>query len=64
MIYTVTLNPAIDYNITLSEPLKSGVNRSQNENVHFGGKGINVSTVLTRLKVEPQALLQALRVKP
>ena len=52
MIYTVTLNPAVDYNITLLNPLTSGINRSQNENIHFGGKGINVSTVLTRLKID------------
>lgn len=52
MIYTVTLNPAVDYNITI-ENLKSGeVNRATDENFHFGGKGVNVSLMLTRLGVK------------
>ena len=52
MIYTVTLNPAIDYNVNLSEPLKEGMNRTHDETIHFSGKGVNVSLVLTRLQVE------------
>lgn len=49
MIYTVTLNPAVDYVISLSE-LKSGfINRSQGEKAFVGGKGINVSVVLKEL---------------
>ena len=52
MIYTVTLNPAVDYNITLPT-LKSGeINRATDENFHFGGKGVNLSLMLTRLGVE------------
>ncbi len=53
MIYTVTFNPAVDYNIVLSGPLKSGtINRAKEENIHFGGKGINISVVLTRLGID------------
>lgn len=49
MIYTVTLNPSIDYVINL-EHLKTGqVNRVNDENVYPGGKGINVSRVLKTL---------------
>lgn len=49
MIYTVTLNPSIDYVINL-EHLKTGqVNRVKDENVYPGGKGINVSRVLKTL---------------
>lgn len=55
MIYTVTLNPAIDYVMSLKQ-FKSGmVNRSEREYVLYGGKGINVSTVLHRLGVETTA---------
>ena len=52
MIYTVTLNPAIDYNVSLSSALKSGLNRTQDETIHFSGKGVNVSVILSRLKVD------------
>lgn len=49
MIYTVTLNPSIDYVINL-EHLKTGqINRVNDENVYPGGKGINVSRVLKTL---------------
>ena len=56
MIYTVTFNPAIDYVIYLSELKVGKTNRSQREDVFLGGKGINVSTVLTNLGVENTAL--------
>ena len=49
MIYTVTLNPSIDYVIKL-EHLNTGyVNRVNSENVYPGGKGINVSRILKTL---------------
>ncbi|WP_455540136.1 1-phosphofructokinase [Terrisporobacter sp.] len=49
MIYTVTLNPSIDYVINL-EHLKTGcINRVKSENVYPGGKGINVSRILKNL---------------
>ena len=50
MIYTVTMNPAIDYVVRLPQNLTPGaINRSAGEDYQFGGKGINVSTVLHRL---------------
>lgn len=50
MIYTVTLNPAIDYVVQLPGPLQPGrINRSLRENYQYGGKGINVSKVLKEL---------------
>ena len=50
MIYTVTLNPAIDYVAQLNGPLNlGGINRNAAESVQFGGKGINVSGVLQAL---------------
>ncbi len=51
MIYTVTLNPAIDYVMKPKEFCQGKINRSVAESVHFGGKGINVSTVLGELSV-------------
>jgi 1-phosphofructokinase len=49
MIYTVTLNPAVDYKIKLKE-LKTGkLNRTDEAHVFAGGKGLNVSIVLNNL---------------
>lgn len=57
MIYTLTLNPAIDYVVQLARPLTPGViNRSQSEALQFGGKGINVSNVLRALGLDTVAL--------
>jgi len=46
MIYTVTLNPAVDYVTHISKLETGNIMRSEKESVFFGGKGINVSTVL------------------
>ncbi len=57
MIYTVTFNPAIDYVVRMDKPLDPGMtNRSVSEDCFFGGKGINVSTVLKNLGIENTAL--------
>ena len=56
MIYTLTINPAIDYAITLKTLNKGEINRSKCETHHYGGKGINVSTVLSRLGTPSTAL--------
>ena len=49
MIYTVTFNPAIDYVVQLEHLTQGTVNRTGDEAVYCGGKGINVSTVLTKM---------------
>ncbi|RDY25878.1 1-phosphofructokinase [Romboutsia weinsteinii] len=49
MIYTVTLNPSIDYVIKLDTLMTGSVNRVSEEHVYPGGKGINVSNVLNEL---------------
>lgn len=51
MIYTVTLNPAIDYVINIDNPIMGAINRCENENIYCGGKGINVSLVLKELGI-------------
>lgn len=56
MIYTVTLNPSIDYIVRLDE-LKTGItNRTTSEEYYIGGKGINVSCVLSELGIKSTAL--------
>lgn len=55
MIYTLTLNPALDY--VLDAPsIGYGVNRAKNGHYIAGGKGINVSAILTELGAENAAL--------
>lgn len=49
MIYTITLNPSLDYVVNLPSLAIGGVNRPEREAIYPGGKGINVSVILTRL---------------
>lgn len=56
MIYTVTFNPALDYIMRVPELIPDAVNRTESESVFYGGKGINVSIVLSHLGVENVAL--------
>ncbi|KSU59482.1 1-phosphofructokinase [[Bacillus] enclensis] len=56
MIYTLTLNPSVDYIMELDQFTKGGLNRSTKENALPGGKGINVSRVLHVLDVKSTAL--------
>lgn len=56
MIYTVTFNPSLDYIVDV-ENFKTGiVNRTCNEIIYPGGKGINVSIVLKNLGYDSTAL--------
>ena len=56
MVYTVTLNPALDYVMKTGSLSCDNINRSKEELISYGGKGINVSVILTRLGVENTAL--------
>ena len=56
MVYTVTLNPALDYEVLVDGFRAGELNRTSRERMHFGGKGVNVSTVLHSLGVETTAL--------
>ena len=56
MIYTVTFNPALDYVMKVDELRYDDINRTCGEELHYGGKGINVSVILSRLGVENIAL--------
>lgn len=56
MVYTLTLNPSLDYVMTVKNLSHGNVNRSTAEELYYGGKGINVSAVLNRLGIESTAL--------
>ena len=56
MVYTVTFNPALDYVVRVDGFQVGEVNRTSREEIQLGGKGINVSTVLSHLGVENVAL--------
>lgn len=56
MIYTLTLNPSIDYIVRLDELQFGDLNRMKEEYFLTGGKGINVSRVLHNLGYESRAL--------
>ena len=56
MIYTVTLNPSLDYVVGVENFKEGIVNRTENEAITAGGKGINVSIMLHRLGSETTAL--------
>ena len=57
MIYTLTLNPALDYDMYLENELEAeNLNLAKKVNYRAGGKGINVSKVLKNLGIESTAL--------
>ena len=56
MIYTVTFNPSLDYIVSVDNFTCGIVNRTTDEIIFPGGKGINVSTVLMNLGIENTAL--------
>lgn len=56
MIYTLTLNPSLDYVMDCSNIKIGKTNRSREEAIYPGGKGINVSVVLSELGMENVAL--------
>lgn len=56
MIYTVTLNPSLDYVVDVDDFVLGRTNRAVSERLYAGGKGINVSFVLKNLGFESTAL--------
>ncbi|MBO7703446.1 MAG: 1-phosphofructokinase, partial [Solobacterium sp.] len=56
MIYTVTFNPSLDYIVTVDHFKAGQINRTADELIYPGGKGINVSIVLKNLGFENTAL--------
>ncbi len=56
VVYTITLNPSIDYLMYPKSFSTGKINRSEKELSNFGGKGLNVSFVLSALGVKNRAL--------
>nr|WP_313782163.1 PfkB family carbohydrate kinase [Paenibacillus larvae] len=56
MIYTCTLNPAIDLFVALEDLKPNIVNRTNDEDYQANGKGINISFVLNMLGIQSTAL--------
>lgn len=56
MIYTVTFNPAIDYVVNVNNFRTEQLNRTDEEEIFPGGKGINVSIVLKNMGISNIAL--------
>lgn len=56
MIYTVTFNPSLDYIVKVNNFKLGTVNRTTREDIYAGGKGINVSIVLSNLGCKSKAL--------
>jgi len=56
MIYTLTMNPAIDLNITSKGLQKKSVNRTFDETYTPNGKGVNVSYVLHKYACETKII--------
>lgn len=56
MIYTVTFNPSLDYIVTVKDFKLGRVNRTCEEMMFPGGKGINVSIVLKNLGMDSTIL--------
>lgn len=56
MIYTVTYNPAIDYKMQINTFKEGSSNKTNNNRVNCGGKGINISIVLNNLGMDNIAL--------
>lgn len=56
LIYTVTLNPSLDYVVHVNSLSVGAINRVKREEMYPGGKGINVSLVLANLGISSQML--------
>lgn len=56
MIYTITLNPSLDYIVHISQLQQGETNRSSNEEIYPGGKGFNVALMLHKLGIESTAI--------
>lgn len=56
MIYTVTLNPSVDYIVQVTNFKEDSLNRIDSDVKYPAGKGINVSRVLNRIGLSTKAL--------
>ncbi|MEA5017898.1 MAG: 1-phosphofructokinase family hexose kinase [Erysipelotrichaceae bacterium] len=58
MIYTITLNPSIDYFVFLEQKVIEGtIVRANTTEIRAGGKGINISMVLASIGIKTKAIM-------
>lgn len=58
MIYTVTFNPSLDYVVQADQLIPGEINRTTSEHIYPGGKGNNVSVILSNLGLKSSAWIQ------
>ena len=56
MIYTLTLNPAVDLELQIEQFQFDSVTRAQSSRIDCGGKGFNVSRMLSNVNIESTAM--------
>ena len=56
MIYTVTFNPSLDYVVQMQSMTAGTINRTTVEHIYPGGKGVNVSVILSNLGIKSRVL--------
>ncbi len=56
MLYTVTVNPSLDYVVQLGHFKLDAVNRTTAGNIYPGGKGNNIAVIASRLGMKSKAL--------
>ena len=59
MVITVTMNPAFDKTIIVDDFQKNALNKVNDVRIDLGGKGINVSKILTTLGIDNKAIVLA-----
>ncbi len=58
MIYTITFNPSLDYYVYLDQELTEGnILKAKNTSIRAGGKGVNISIVLSQMGIQSKAIL-------
>ena len=58
MIYTITFTPSLDYYVYLDQELTEGnILKAKNTSIRAGGKGVNISIVLSQMGIQSKAIL-------
>ena len=58
MIYTITFNPSLVYYVYLDQELTEGnILKAKNTSIRAGGKGVNISIVLSQMGIQSKAIL-------
>ncbi len=58
MVYTITFNPSLDYDLTLEKDFNSNdINRMKTNDLFLGGKGVNSSLIFNKLNTRNEAIV-------